>query len=192
MEIANYGKTIQEAMQEVFRNPSYVALAGLLTVAAFLFSVWLPNLGLIGEVLRTSSATFGAKIKFIISLIGGITTNFSVLSAGYIVLVSGLFGANVAMIIYYVRQKRALVGKQELAVGAGGIASGILGIGCAACGSFLLSGTLSLAGASGALALLPLKGGEFRILSATLLSASLYLMSRKITEPLVCNLQYQK
>lgn len=192
MEIATYGKTIREAIAQVFRNPAYVTLAGVLAVSAFLFSVWLPNFGLIGEILQTSSVPLTTKITFLASLVGGITTNFSVLSAGYIVFISGLFGVNVAMIIYYIRQKRALVNKQEMAVGAGGIASGVLGIGCAACGSFLLSGTLSLAGLSGAVALLPLKGGEFRILSAVLLSASLYLMSRKITEPLVCNLQYQK
>lgn len=192
MEIAKYGKTIWDAGGQVFRNPAYSTIAGILAVAAFLFSVWLPNFGLIGEVVQSSSISLGAKINFLASLIGGIKTNFSILSAGYIVLISGLFGVNVAMIIYYLRQKRTLVSKQELAVGAGGIASGVLGIGCAACGSFLLSGALSLGIASSAVAILPLKGGEFRIVSMALLSASLYLIGRKITEPLTCNPQYQK
>lgn len=192
MEIAKYGKTIWEAGGQVFRNPAYITIAGTLAVAAFLFSIWFPNLGLIGEVLQTSSASVGTKVNFLASLVGGITTNFSVLSAGYIVLISSLFGVNVAMIIYYLRQKRAFVSKRELTVGAGGIASGVLGIGCAACGSFLLSSTLSLASASGAVALLPLKGGEFRIVSIALLSTSLYLIGRKIIEPLICIPRYQK
>jgi len=84
------------------------------------------------------------------------------------------------------KRKRAGLARQEMAAGLGGVASGALGIGCAACGAFLLSTTLSLFGAAGALALLPLRGGEFGILSVVLLLVSLSLISRKIAAPLIC------
>jgi len=192
-------KNLRVAFGEVFANSSYIALASTLAIAAFIFAVWLPNFGLIGEVFSTSSAPLAAKLKVAISLLGGIGTNFSFLSAGYTIAIAALFGINLAMIVYFLKrtrlrqgfggQARAGLSRQNLAAGVGGIASGALGIGCAACGSFILSTTLSSFGAAGALAILPLRGGEFGILSVVLLAFSLILISRKIAARLTCNVK---
>lgn len=179
-------KNLQVAFDEVFAHASYIALASALAVAAFLFAVWLPNLGLLTEVFTTSSAPVMAKIKVAASLLGGISTNFSFLSAGYTIAIAILFGLNIAMVAYFLKRTRTLLAGKDMAAGFGGIASGALGIGCAACGSFILSTTLSLFGAAGALALLPLQGGEFGILSVVLLLVSLSLISTKIAAPLIC------
>lgn len=176
---------LQDALQRVLRHPSYLALAIVISIAAFLFAVWLPNLGLIVEVFRTSSAPFSAKLWLAVNLLGGIRTNFSALSASYTVAVALLFGLNAAMFAYYLKRSTGLRGKTFIA-GFGGAASGALGIGCAACGSFILSSVLSFAGASAALTILPLRGGEFGILSVLLLLWSLVVISRNITNPLVC------
>ena len=180
-------KNLQMAFAEVFINTSYIALASTLAIAAFLFAVWLPNFGLMGEVFSASSAPLAAKIKVAISLLGGISTNFSSLSAGYTIAIAALFGMNLAMVVYFLKRTRAGLGRQNIATGVGGIASGALGIGCVACGSFLLTTILSSLGAAGALAILPLRGGELGILSVILLTAALLLISRKIAEPLTCN-----
>ena len=179
-------KNLPVAFNEVFAHASYIALASALAVAAFLFAVWFPNLGLLTEVFTTSSAPLAAKLGIATSLIGGIRTNFSLLSAGYTIAIAILFGLNIAMVAYFLKRRRADLARQEMAAGLGGVASGALGIGCAACGSFLLSTTLSLFGAAGALALLPLQGGEFGILSVVLLLVSLLLISGKIAAPLIC------
>ena len=179
-------KNLQVAFGEVFSNTSYIALASTLAIAAFLFAVWLPNFGLISEVFSTSSAPLAAKLKVAISLLGGIGTNFSFFSAGYTIAIAALFGINLAMIVYFLKRARVGLGRQNLAVGVGGIAGGALGIGCAACGSFILTATLSSFSVVGALAILPLRGGEFGILSVILLATSLVIISSKITEPLVC------
>lgn len=179
-------KNLQMAFGEVFANTSYIALASALAIAAFLFAVWLPNFGLIGEVFSTSSAPLVAKLKVAISLLGGIGTNFSFLSAGYTIAIAVLFGVNIAMIVYFLKRTRARLARQDVAVGFGGIASGALGIGCAACGSFILSTALSSFGAASALVILPLRGGEFGVLSVVLLLISLTLISKKIAAPLIC------
>ena len=72
----------------------------------------------------------------------------------------------------------------------GGVGAGALSAGCAVCGSFALSAVLSVFGAGGALALLPLRGGEFGVLSVLLLSASIYMMARRIanTKHVICNI----
>ena len=182
-------KNLQVAFGEVFAVNSYIALASALAIAAFLFAVWLPNFGLIGEVFSTSSAPLAAKLKITIALLGGIGTNFSFLSAGYTIAIAALFGINLAMIVYFLKRTRVGLGGKNLAAGVGGIASGALGIGCAACGSFILSTALSSFGAAGALAILPLRGGEFGILSVALLAFSLILISKKIAAPLTCNVK---
>jgi len=177
---------IQKAFMEVFAHTSYIALASVLAVFAFVFAVWFPNLGLIRDIFTISSAPLAAKLKITFSLLGGIGTNFSTLSASYTIAIAILFGINIAMIVYLLRKKRTQLASNTLATGLGGIGSGALGIGCATCGSFLLMTILSSLGAASVLSLLPLAGGEFGILSVILLVLSLALISRKITEPLMC------
>ena len=177
---------IKQAFTEVFARTSYIALASTLALIAFVFAVWLPNVGLITDIFTTSSAPLTAKLKLTLSLLGGIGTNFSTLSAGYTIATAVLFGIIIAMVVYLVRKRRAQLGGSVIGTGLGGIGSGILGIGCAACGSFLLMTTLASFGAAGAIALLPLKGGEFGVVSVVLLVVSLTLISKKITEPLIC------
>lgn len=182
-------KNLQLAFSEVFAHTSYVALASTLALGAFLFTVWLPNLGLIGEVFSTSSASLAMKLKLATSLLGGIGTNFSFLSAGYTIAITVLFGINFAMATYFLKRMRARLARQDVAVGFGYVTSGALGIGCTTCGSFLLSASLSFFGAAGAITLLPLRGGEFGVLSVILLTLALLLISKKIAEPLTCNLK---
>lgn len=181
-----YLKNLQTAFCVVFVNTSYIALASALAILAFLFAVWLPNLGLIIDIVTTSSAPLAAKLKLAWSLLGGIGTNFSFLSAGYTIAIAILFGINAAMIVYVLKCQQTLLTRPDRAVGFGGMASGVLGIGCAACGSFILSTALSSLGAASALAFLPLRGGEFGIVSVALLFVSLLLISKKISVPLIC------
>src|SRR3989338_10918993 len=130
-------KNLQVAFGEVFANTSYILIASTLAIAAFLFAIWLPNFGLIGEVFSTSSAPLVAKLKVTISLLGGIGTNFNFLSAGYTIAIAALFGVNIAMVAYFLKRTRTRLARQDVVAGFGGVASGALGIGCSACGSFI-------------------------------------------------------
>lgn len=179
---------LQAAFRQVFARFSYIALASALALMAFLLAVWFPNLGLIGEVFVDWNVALAPKLNIALSLLGGIGTNFSALSAGYTVAIAVLFGINAAMIVYLLRQKRAVAAGQNVAIGSGGVASGVLGIGCAACGSLISGAVLPFLGAGGALAALPLNGGEFGVLSVALLVVSLSLISRAIAEPTGCPL----
>lgn len=183
--------SLRHALPQVFARFSYVALAGILAIMAFLFAVWFPNAALITAVLGSSSASAVAKLSILLSLLGGIWTNFSLFSASYTVAIAALFGINAAMIVYLLRQKHLTAAGQNLAIGTGGMASGVLGIGCAACGSLTASAALSFFGGAGAIAMLPLNGGEFGILSVALLSISVLLISRSI-EQTACSLREER
>lgn len=179
---------LRVAFGQVFVNPSYASLAGVLAVLVLLLAVWFPNFGLIGEILLGSNAPLAAKLGIVLSLLGGIVTNFSFLSAGYTIAIAVLFGLSIAMTAYLAKQRRIAAAGKGIAIGSGALASGVLGIGCAACGSLVLGVVLPSLGAAGALAALPLNGEEFGMLSVALLFASLLLVSKNVAESIVCPL----
>lgn len=177
-----------QALQKVFRKPKYALLALVTSFVIFMFAVWLPNFRLIVKVIGSSSASFLQKLGLPTSLLGSITTNFTLLSAAYTITIAILFGVNLAMVVYYLRRKMEAVERGGIATGFFGIASGVFGMGCVACGSFLLTSALSLFGASGIPAFLPLAGGAFSILAVILLLISIYLTARQIENPAVCRI----
>lgn len=177
---------VRTAFCRVFARTPYIALASVLAILAFLLAVWFPNLGLIAEVFSGSSAPLSDGLSLAWSLLGAIVTNFSLLSASYTIAIAALFGICMAMIVYLLTLRRVSAAGQNIAIGFGGIASGVLGIGCAACGSLVLGAAVPFFGAAGALAALPLNGAEFGILSVALLVVSLVLISKSIVEPPAC------
>ena len=176
------------ALQKVFRNPAYVLLALILSLAVFALAVWLPNSSLIAIVVSSSDIPFFQKLGIPLTLLGSIITNFTVLSAFSTIAIAILFGVNVAMLVYFLRRKISEVKQTGITTGFLGITSGIIGIGCAACGSFLLTSVLSLFGASSMLAFLPLAGGEFGILGVILLMLSTHGIAKQIQQPAVCKI----
>ncbi len=175
------------AIKKVLGNPRYALLALAIGVFVFAMAVWMPNLGLLFSVIADPSTAVSQKIALPLNLLGSITTNFSALSASYTIAIAVLFGVNAAMVVYFLKRRRADVQGSGMAAGAIGMISGAFGVGCAACGSFLLTSILSSFGAASALFLLPLRGGEFGILGVILLGISTVLVAKQITNPLVCN-----
>lgn len=176
-----------EASREVFAHHGYRWLAALVALAAFAAQLWLPNWRLIASAFATPGIAVLLKAQLLASLLGGIFTNFDAIAAFSALLVPLLFGMDIAMIACFLR-RRAQLPRGEIAAGLGGAASGAIAAGCAACGSFLLSSLLSFLGATGALALLPLRGGELGLLSIALLLLSIMLIARRIATPMVCEI----
>lgn len=179
---------IVQALQKVFRKPAYVVLALIVSASAFVFAVWLPNFRLVAGIVSSPDIPLSSKFEVPLSLLGSIVTNFTLLSASYTIAIAVLFGMYIAMATYFFKRRIKEVGQGGIATGFLGITSGVLGVGCAACGSFLLASTLSLIGAGGALALLPLQGSEFGILGALLLAFAVYATAKQIENPLVCKI----
>lgn len=174
-------------LASIISRPRYAALATFIGALVFTGAVWLPNLGTISLAIQ-SSASGLEKIQFILSLYGSIATNFTLMSASYTVMIAILFGLQVALLWYYIKAVR--LGSAQLrnvgATSIGGLVSGIFGIGCAACGSFILTSVLTLFGVSGLLAYLPFGGEEFGVIGVVLLVYSIYIILNKIDKPLVC------
>lgn len=177
------------ALREVLVRPSYAALASGIAVLALVVAIWLPNLGLLAQVFADAQAPMQAKLGFALSLLGGIATSFSLFSAAYTMAIAALLGVNSALMVYLVRRKRLAAAGKNLLLGSGGVATGLVGIGCAACGSLILGGLFPSLALAGALAALPLQGEELGILSVALLFVSLLFLGRSIAGPAVCDLR---
>ena len=182
---------VAAGLRQVFAEGRYILLAATTGLAVFVLATWLPNLGLVWQIASSTTVSLADKVDVLTALIGSIGTNFTVFSALSTVAIAALFGANVAMMIYYFRSRRQLsqqAGQTGVAASVGGLASGFFGVGCAACGTFVLGPALSFIGASGVIAFLPFGGEEFGALGVGLLGFSLVLTARKIGEPVACPL----
>jgi len=169
-------------------RPGYVSIAVAVAVFVFTVAVWLPNIRLISIVVSADSASLTEKIHFLLTLYGSIETNFTLVSALYTVAIAVLFGFNSVLFLYYIKKVRTgsqNVGRVGLA-SIGGVLSGMLGIGCAACGTFVLTSVLALFGGVGVLASLPFGGEEFGFIGVGLLLFSGYALVKKINDPLQC------
>lgn len=178
---------IMGAFRTVFREGKYLSLAGIVGLATFAFAIWFPNLRLLGSVWFDHSIALGDKVILPIRLLESISTNFTVLSASYTIATALLTGINIALIAYILKRQKMRLSSAGVTVGVFGALSGGLGVGCAACGSLVLSSLLATAGGASVLTLLPLKGGEFGIFGVMLLGASAYFLARHITKPPVCD-----
>lgn len=79
------------------------------------------------------------------------------------------------MAVYHFREHRVSV--QQGGTSAAGVLLGTLGAGCAACGSAVLVGLLSLFGVSTSLLFLPLDGLEFALGAVVVLLLSVFWLA---------------
>ncbi|MSU45481.1 MAG: hypothetical protein EXS47_02535 [Candidatus Zambryskibacteria bacterium] len=176
-----------QALQKVYGKMSYVILTVVVSLAVFTIFVWLPNIRLIVDVFTSTDVSFVSKVKLPVSLLGSITTNFTFLSATYTLLIAILFGIYISITTYFLKHRIKEVGQSGVGVGFLGFMSGILGVGCAACGSFILTSVI-LFGGAGVLTFLPLGGSEFGIVGVMLIAIAIYMTAKKIKDPLVCKI----
>jgi len=154
----------------VLGGPLY-ALVGVAAAAVALTGFVLSqNLALTRDVLvgRVPASVLPELYPFV-------GTSYSLLTGAVVLLVALLVGVDIALVAYHVREHRLS------AEGSGGSVVGVLlgtlGAGCAACGSAILAGVLSLVGAAGLLTLLPLDGLEFALLALVALVLSIYWLA---------------
>ncbi len=177
-------KEFCDALGIVFKKPQYILLAFVVVALIMLLAVWLPNLGLVWDTVLSTSLSFGQKLSLLGATLGGFITNFTPLARVTTVLIAVLFGVHVSMVTYYLVNRITL--QRSAGIGALGIISGLIGIGCAACGSVILSALVGVGAAAGVVGVLPFHGQEFSIISILIILVSLVIVAKKITNPLVC------
>jgi hypothetical protein len=160
----------------VLGSPAYAALALVTAVVALSAFVFGQNVELARFAL-TAPLGFEDRATILLGLYPFLGTNYGPVAEVLLVAVAGLAGVDVAMVTYHFREHEVGVGSAGATTGgssAVGLVLGALGAGCAACGSAVLAGLLSLFGVAGAGTLLPLDGLEFSLLALAALLLSIY------------------
>ena len=177
-----------KTLRQVLFQPFYLGLFLVVSFLVLSIAILLPSFGLLQILWQSSSVSLLEIGSVVISLYGSLVTNFTVFSASYMVAISLLFGLQIALFTYYVKQLRSQT-TNLTGVGAssvGGLVSGFFGIGCATCGTLLLTPFLALVGAAALLTWLPFGGEEFGLLGVALLLYANHIIVKKINAPLVC------
>lgn len=170
----------------IFLRPTYFILALFVALLIFVGIGLFPNISFIKNIILSPAVNTLDTVKIISSLIWDTGTHATSFNTVYTAILALLIGVNISLVVFYVRfRKMAVVAKGGVA-GVLGFFSGIVGIGCASCGSILLVSFLPILGLGGLISLLPLRGAEFSILSIILLAWSAKIILRGINVPLVC------
>lgn len=177
--------TIIKAIKLVFKNTRYIITGIVFAILVYILFVMTNKAGFISFTIKSDMFDLFTRIKLIVSSLFSIETNFSsYLSFSVIVLVAIVAGINIAMLVYLLR--RQAKASKEAGASFFGILAGMLGIGCAACGSVILTSLFGLGFTAGLISFLPFDGAEFMILSVIVIFASVYYVSKKIVNPMVC------
>lgn len=168
----------------VFKKPSAIFGAlGIFFVLLFIVA-WMPNFSFLWTILTSSLFSAGARARIIVSGFGGLATNFTPLSLIITITVIILTSVYLVMVVAYLEKRVFLY--RETGLGASAFVLGMFGVGCASCGSVIISGLLGAGAAAGFLGFFPLNGQEFGIVSIALLLVSLGWLSRKFADPVSC------
>jgi hypothetical protein len=159
----------------VLGGPAYAALAvgvAALTLTGFVVS---GNVALVVDVVVGGSLPVRARLAVLLGLYPFLGTTFASLQGLVLLFVAALAGVDLALVAYHLREHRLTPG--EGGGSAVGVLLGALGAGCAACGSAVLAGLLSLVGVAGLSTRLPLDGLEFALLAAVALLLSIHWLA---------------
>lgn len=168
-------RLIARTVRLVLSLPAYAVLAFVAATTALSTFVLSQNPQFVSAVVINGSADPVSRLRALLGLYPGFGSAYSVPVAVVLLSISVLVGVNIAMLVYHVRTHD--LGAREGTGSAAGVALGIVGAGCAACGSAVLVGLLSLLGVSTSLLFLPLEGLEFALGAVVVLTLSIYWLA---------------
>ncbi len=183
-------RDIYFSIKTVFRKPLYLVLAVLITLLLLLVNAIVINKGLITFLLQWDIFDWSIRLRVIGSALLNAGAVLGVVDKIFLLTLSVLAGISVVLLLYFIK-RRIRVGLEGGASLAGIILS-FIGIGCASCGSVILSSVIGLSTATAFISFLPLDGLEIGLASFVLLGWSIYSVSKKIQNPLLCKIPQAK
>lgn len=168
-------RLVARTVRLVVGTPVYAVVAAVTAVVTLTGLVVSQNLPLVVDVVIGGALPLRTRVDILLLQFPFVGPAFTSLQGTLVVAVAALVGVDVALLVYHLREHRV-----SLRGGSGsvvGVVLGALGAGCAACGPVVLAGVLSLLGAGGLLAALPLAGLELALASVALLALSLYWLA---------------
>ena len=167
----------------LYFRPLYLLLALVISVIFYEIVYWFLNIGLIQFLFTSSVLSLEHKINIVIS---SYTAIFAAPFSPLLLLtfvVSLLQGASVAGLVFIIRRERALNKDVTKSLGSAGIAGmlSVLGLGCTACGTSLVTPLLAVFISSSTTALAEQIGIYSAVFAFIAALITAYLVGRKLT-----------
>ncbi|MCR4280474.1 MAG: hypothetical protein NUV82_03560 [Candidatus Komeilibacteria bacterium] len=176
------------ALRAVFSHRSYVMMAITFALFFYFLFTYIHNFLFVRDILRVEALTAVVKAEIIASSLLNWQQSYINGTAFIIIIVLVLLlAANSALMIYYLR--RRIRDLRAAGTGVASVLSAVVGIGCGACGSVILTSVFSFSLSAAIMGWLPLNGSEFQILAIVIVLWSLYLNSIKIVDPATCKVK---
>ena len=172
---------------KIVSQPKYLVVAIAVSLIVIAFAAWLPNLHLITRTMTSSTMTLWQKTNLLTGLLGSLQTNFTPLSRAITFVSAGLAGVQVSLLIYYLKQTARI--QQSMGMSAVGVTASMLGVGCASCGSVVLTSLIGFGASTAVLGFLPFRGQAFGLLGIAILLFAIHITIKKINDPLVCGVR---
>lgn len=175
---------IFKAFSKVYHQPRSWIITIVVALLYLLVAIWIPQWSLISYTLFSPVFDASQKASILYESFGWFVSGNTLATQILMITTSVLVGVNMAFLVHYVSlriRSQRLYGASLLA-----LVSGVLGVGCGACGSVLLSSIFGITLATGIAGALPLKGLEFGLLSILILIGSIVYIAYSMNKPLTC------
>jgi hypothetical protein len=159
----------------VVSAPAYAAVAALAAALSLSLFVLSLNVRFVLDVVVGGTLPLGTRAAILAELYPFVGASFAPVQGALLLVVAAMTGVNVAMAAYHFLEHGVSI--REGSTSALGVLLGTLGAGCAACGSAVLVGLLSVLGVQASLLFLPLEGLEFALLAVVVLLLSVYWLA---------------
>lgn len=178
-------KSLIEGLRLVIRRHDSRRVVIISTVLFFILVLGVQNAKEALELFSLTSLPLLKRVSLFITTFFDIRSTFTDGALILAILGSFLGGINIALAYTYMKIRGEVILKSGLYSGLGLIFA-FFGIGCAACGTALLSVILGFFGFSATLTIFPYHGAEIGYIGLILLSIATYTLAKKVTAPLVC------
>ncbi len=176
--------TVFKSLKEAFSTSRYVIIACVTAFVLWAFALWLTQYKLLAVIVGSDTFTVLEKLRIFLNSFGSFRTQFSGVEQIIVVISSIIAGIDVSVAWFYIMRRVNVA--RTVGVSGVGFISILLGIGCSACGSVLISTFIGLGATASLIRALPLRGFEFNILGLALLFWSLISLINQIAKPEVC------
>ena len=162
----------------IILKPKLSLLSILVMLVLLVFTILLPNLGLVSVTILNPQLSLVEKINILESLLEGFQTNYTNFSRTILITSAVLAGIQLSLLTHLVQQKIHIY--RSMGISGFGLITSLISISCISCGSVLLSTLIGFGSTITLLTVLPYHGEEIGPIGIAIQLFSLLIVIREI------------
>lgn len=127
----------------VLSRPKYAVLAVVVMILFFELTYWLFNLDVLTLILSSSNVSLAEKLNVLMSPIDAVKSTSGSFLVGMMLLLSVLQGVAISILVFYFKNQKQVDAKLVGGSTAVGVLA-VIGLGCPACGTSLVTPIVAL------------------------------------------------